>query len=353
MDELLHLAVAAGVMLRRAAGVAAVALLVVLATAGPASAHAGTVQATNYQPRIKGLPTIAGIGVRIVESGWQLELTNRTGDEVVVLGYQNEPYLRVGAGGVFANRFSPAVYLNAPGGVAPPPFANPDASPVWDRLDDGKTVRWHDHRLHWMAGTPPEVVRSPGHRHVVARWEIPLWVGQRDTSFRGDILYEPSPPAWPWLLAAIVLAAAVVGARRFGAREVLVAAVLVVIAADVIRVAGLSLVVSGGAGAVVREAVHIGTLDFVGWGLGLVAVVRLLTRHADGRVAAGAAGLLLAMVGGVLEWRDLGRSNLAVATPPLLARGCVAATVGLGLGLAALVLLDTAWPTRRVTATTT
>jgi hypothetical protein len=118
------------------------------------------------------------------------------------------------------------------------------------------------------------------------------------------------------------------------------------VAADVLRVTGLSFVVAGTTGDRLRQAADVGTVDLVGWGLGIAAVVRLAARRPDGRIAAGLAGLVLAIVGGILEWGDLGRSQLAVSTPTGVARACIAVVAGLGLGLAGSVLWDAYRPRR-------
>jgi hypothetical protein len=192
-----------------------------------------------------------------------------------------------------------------------------------------------------MTTAPPAVHDHPNRQHHVTRWEIPVRDGDHTATIAGDILYVPGPPVWPWLLVAAVVAAAVVlAARRWGFRTVLLVAVLVLVAADVVRVAGLSLVVVGTPGDRFRQAANVGTVDLVGWGLGLAAAVRLWGRRPDGRVAAGFTGIVLAVVGGLLEWGDLGRSQLASATPAAVTRACVVTVIGLGLGVAAVVLLD-------------
>ncbi|MGH9032785.1 MAG: hypothetical protein ACRDZV_11725, partial [Acidimicrobiia bacterium] len=82
--------------------------------AAPAAAH-GTSgpDATNYETRVHEIsPPTPGLSVRAIDLGERLELRNTTGTDVVVLGYHDEPYLRVGPDGVFENRRSPAAYLN-------------------------------------------------------------------------------------------------------------------------------------------------------------------------------------------------------------------------------------------------
>ena len=182
---------------------------------------------------------------------------------------------------------------------------------------------------------------------MVARWDIPMRVAAEPVSVTGDIVYVPGPSAWPWALGGLALVALVLlSARRFGARRVLPIALVVLVAIDVTRVAGLTFIVVGGAGARLRQAADVGVVDLVGWGLGLAAAVRVRRRRLDGPMAAGVAALLLAIVGGLLDWSDIGRSQLAVATPAVLARACIAAVAGIGLGLALAVLVETSRPRR-------
>ena len=54
-----------------------------------------------------------GLRVDVVDAGSRLELENRTGETVQVLGYSDEPYLRIERDGVFENRRSPTLYANA------------------------------------------------------------------------------------------------------------------------------------------------------------------------------------------------------------------------------------------------
>lgn len=326
--------------MRRALSVVTLAVVALLASAAPAAAHAGAVQATDYIARIRERPRLAGLTVRVVEAGGRLEVTSRR-IEVVVLGFEGEPYLRIGPDGVHENRRSPAVYLNADrsGGVAPPPEADPAAEPRWVRVADGPTARWHDHRIHWMASDPPAVQDAPEEPHVVDRWALPIRTGDRELRATGDILYQPGPSTWPWVVVAGTLALLVVLASRLGrARRAVVAAAAVLLVADVGRVAGLVLIVAGDAGERLAQAIDVGLLPLVGWGIALAGVARLLRGHHDGRLAIGFAGLLLAIVGGLLEWGDLGRSQLAVAGPDDLGRLCTGVVAGTGLGLAATVL---------------
>ena len=323
-------------MRRLGAGVA-IAVLVLVAAAPPASAHTGKVVATDYRSVITQGLSVPGVRIRMIEAGGRVELSNHASFDVVVLGYENEPYLRVGRAGAFQNRRSPAVYLNATrtGGTTPPPDVDAKAAPQWVRLGASPVVRWHDHRTHFMGG--------PALPDRVTPWTVSLVVDGGLTAVHGQLVHVPGPASWPWIAVALAFAGAVVVAvRRFGARGALLVGVALLLAADVVRVGGLSFEVVGGLHATLAQAISVGVVDVVAWVLGVAAIVRIGARHHDGHLAAGITGVLLANVGGVLEWGDLGKSQLAVVTPPLVHRLCVAGVAGLGLGVAAAVLMDAA-----------
>jgi hypothetical protein len=76
----------------------------------PAQAHRADAPAgTDYRVTVTSVtPEVPDLTVRAIEAGAQLELTNRTGRTIEVLGYAGEPYLRIGPDGVFENLNSPA-----------------------------------------------------------------------------------------------------------------------------------------------------------------------------------------------------------------------------------------------------
>src|SRR5262245_15534487 len=191
----------------------------VVAFASPAGAHGiGGTQPTNYETTITRVdPPVPGVHVEVVDLGNRLRLTNDTSHDVVVLGYDGEPYLRVGPRGVFENRKSPATYLNrsrVPTGPAPA-SADSAAPPVWQRVSDASSATWHDHRAHWMGSDPPPAVqRDPGREHVIDRWTVGLRVGGRPVAVHGVLEWVPPPSPWPWVAIAVATAAIVVAASR-------------------------------------------------------------------------------------------------------------------------------------------
>jgi hypothetical protein len=319
----------------RAGIVVAVAALLVAVGAAPAAAHAvGGAQASNYQTRILSIePTVPGLTVEVADAGARLRLRNRTGREVMVLGYAGEPYLRVGPAGVFENRRSPATYLNRAriNPAPPPPDASADAPPLWRRIGDGDTVTWHDHRAHWMgASDPPQVKAAPNRTQVVVPgWQAELRVASQPVRVSGDLRWIPGPSPWPWLAIAVAwLLLVVVAGQRWP--QLLAVLTGLLIATDVVHTVGIWTGISASAAA--KAYASLGS--WAGWILGGLAIYRLLGPHprrASIYLLLGA--VLMADVGGIGDLGSLYRSQLAVALPDPLTRALVATTLGLGVGL--------------------
>ena len=98
--------------LRRGLVTAALALIVVLGLAGPAGADPA--KPTNYRSHVTSVkPTSSVIAVKVVGGDGFLDVNVEPGHEVVVSGYDGEPYLRFSKDGtVEENQSSPATYLN-------------------------------------------------------------------------------------------------------------------------------------------------------------------------------------------------------------------------------------------------
>jgi hypothetical protein len=181
-------------MMLRGRGLLAV-LAVALATAPAAFADAGS---PNYSSRLISVaPNVKGLSVRVVDGDDAIELRNRTGLNVMVPGYENEPYLRFLANGrVEVNENSPAKYLNEEryGGVTVPDSASAKAKPSWALISDGGTYTWHEHRVHWMSTKrPPKIEKSDGNKlEKVFDWVVPLSVGGDRVKASGTLWWVPS-----------------------------------------------------------------------------------------------------------------------------------------------------------------
>ena len=177
--------------------VLAAALLTAL-VASPAAAGHGDGAARGYTSRVTAVrPLVAGLSVEVLDGDDQLRLRNETGGEVVIEGYDDEPYLRFAAdGGVFRNANSPATYLNDDryGAVAVPASASKNAEPQWEQVTSENEYAWHDHRIHWMSRIDPPKVRAAKDKpHHVFNWTVPATAGGMPIAIEGSLEYAPPP----------------------------------------------------------------------------------------------------------------------------------------------------------------
>jgi hypothetical protein len=338
--------------LRRAGAGALVAVALVLATAGPAAAHtvSGTAP-TNYQSQIVSVaPKVSGVSLRLLDLGRKVELTNTGSDDIVVLGYNGEPYLRVGPTGVFENRRSPAVYLNQTANqtttktTAPPklpPQADAAAPPEWQKTSDNHYVRWHDRRTRWEGADPPAVRAAPDQQHLVGQWTIPMRSGTADRPVvaTGRINWVPGPSAVPWLLAALGLFALTVSLawrQRWG--PPLAGALAVLIAVDAVYSFASGAATGDAVVVTVLKVVGLGFISTLAWIGGIWAIGRLQRQHELGLLLAGMSGFVI----GLYSLGDtiiLGRSQVAYIFPAAAARAAVSVSMGVGVGLVVAVVL--------------
>jgi hypothetical protein len=159
-------------------------------------------------------PALSGLTLTILDSDDRLELDNRTGKPIVILGYQGEPYLAFRDGKVYRNSRSPATYLNDDrfGQVELPSEANAKAAPDWVEVGQRETYDWHDHRIHWMSKTlPPRVAAAKNERHHVFDWAVPGTLDGRPLTISGSLDYEPPPSGKPTVLSVVAVLISVMG----------------------------------------------------------------------------------------------------------------------------------------------
>jgi hypothetical protein len=198
---------------RKLVGAAMLAAMV-LAPAEPVFAHGGNGGASSdYRIEVTGFDGDAtGIEVRSVELGNRMQLTRTTAKDVEILGYEGEPYLRLDADGVFENINSPAHYINLDrfARKPTPASANAKASPNWVKLSSGTSVRWHDHRTHWMDTTPRQDVRdNPGVERVIfPANRVDLVVDGKHVAAIVRVTWLPPPSRIVWLAISSIAACA-------------------------------------------------------------------------------------------------------------------------------------------------
>lgn len=202
----------------------AAAALAALAAPAAAPAHSGN---PDMLSRVLSVtPPTEGVTLEVLNRDDALELVNRSGQDVVVMGYEKDPYARVLADGtVQVNRRSSATYLNEErfAGAEVPAIVDKDAPPEWRTLNKTGRFDWHDHRMHYMVEdqVPPQVKDRDVHQKV-NDWSVPISIGGREGAIGGELLWTPQDTGGgvpvPAIAGLVVLvaggAAAVVAARR-------------------------------------------------------------------------------------------------------------------------------------------
>lgn len=327
------------IRMRRIVLTVVIAASILMAGASPALAHtvAGT-GATNYKTTLRFVkPALDGLRVKVIEAGSRLEVSYAGSGEVVVQGYQGEPYLRIGDKGVFENLKSPATYINKTrNGVNPPTDTDPKAAPQWHKISDDHVARWHDHRIHFMGNIdPPPVRNAPGVRHPITDWTLTITKGARTVTAGGDLVWVPGPSSAPMLLLAALLLAllAFVGtrARPFVAIAI---ATAVLVAVDIVHSFAIGFANAGTFPQQLGRTFAGATVSIPAWIVGAGAVWFLARKRVDGFFAAVFCGLIVAVVGGLADNTVLSRSQVPFALSATLARLIVATSLGLGVGVA-------------------
>jgi hypothetical protein len=187
--------------------VVVLALTTLVVLAAPAHAHGRGTDASNYRSEVTDAPSIDGVEWAVHGGDELLLVVNKTGEELIVLGYDDEPYLRVGPDGAYENLRSRATYVNDDryGQVAVPAEADPGAEPEWSKISDRPRAIFHDHRIHWMSPSMPPQVTDPAETARIFDWEVPFVHAGEEQVVEGRLDWVPGPPAWPWPLLGIAL----------------------------------------------------------------------------------------------------------------------------------------------------
>lgn len=338
-------------MQRRARGVAvgivaaaAAAVMAVVATPAPAAAHtASSPRPTNYRTTLHGVtPRIAGVRVGTVDLDNLLQLANETSSDLVVLGYDGEPYLRIGPGGVYENLRSPATYLNRTRtGTTPVPDiarnARASTPPRWHRVSTGHTATWHDHRAHWMGTDPPAVVqRDPGAFHRIrARWTVALRYEDRPVVITGRLDWVPGPSGRPWVPVIVGLTAIGFAAAYRKRSDAAIAVVIAMVGLDLAHAIAAEVSRSGTGPAKTLQFLGDDFVSVIVWIATALTIRGLRRGDVVARYGLVLVGAMVALVTGFSDLSVLWKSQLATAGPNLVARFEVAAGLGLGLGVVA------------------
>ena len=296
------------------------AVLFALVGPGTAAAHlAGGASPTNSRSVVTEFrPAGSGVGVTVGLGGQFVRISDRDAEEIVVLGYRGEPFLRLWQQRVQVNpRSSTAVQT----GQLQRTAQSADADGQWVQLSDGDSVTWTDARID--ARSLPEGASGS--------WTLPLVVDGQPVTVLGTRTGLAAPLPWPWVAALGLVAAVVAALGWISGWHRPVSAVIV---AGVVAF-GLHMVGSG-------TAPQPGG-SFSGWVviavLGafclLVAGVTVLSTLRGTELAASRlpmmAVTLLLLAGTDLS--GLWNSQLPFAGPAVLDRGLLVVIYGIALGL--------------------
>jgi hypothetical protein len=186
----------------------ALGLVAVVAFAAPAPARADSARPTNYRSTVTELqPATDAVVVEVRGGDAFISIEQRRQVEIVVFGYQGEPYVRIDpSGSVSVNTNSPAYHLNDDryARVTVPKDVSADAEPKWLQVGDDGRYGWHDHRTHWMAPNPPPGVNQSVDS-LIQEWIVPIQVGGVPTNVLGTLVWEPTISPFPWFLVVAVI----------------------------------------------------------------------------------------------------------------------------------------------------
>ena len=200
-------------MRRRTLSLVVLAALVFPAVA---AAHAGK---PGYTATVTGIdPPVPGVSITVLDRDDRLRLESTGGQEIVILGYDGEPYLRFTPDGTYRNAHSPATYLNEDryAAVEPPADADPNAEPEWVEVSPRPIFEWHDHRIHWMSPIdPPQIRADPDTPRQVFTWDVPGTADAQPFTVSGSLDYAPPDSGPPWLALALPLAAVAIAGGGF------------------------------------------------------------------------------------------------------------------------------------------
>ena len=116
-----------------------------------------------------GLPSGVEVGILGGDALFHVQSLNH---EVMIPGYENEPYLKITKDNkVFINDGSTTAFLNGSryGNVDLSQFSKTD-DPQWRLIATDGSAMWHDHRVHWMSPKPPAAIDAEG---TVLEWKVP------------------------------------------------------------------------------------------------------------------------------------------------------------------------------------
>lgn len=148
-------------------------------------------------------PDLEGLDVRLVQGPVPVVYVRNDRSEVLeVLGAADEPFLRVGPQGVFANVMSPTYYSAGALTIKEvPAWADATAPPRWRRVSEQPVWAW----LEYRAAVSPELQQRDllgSSARTIQRWSSPMTLGGDPLGLQGRVRWVPPETSVPVALAA-------------------------------------------------------------------------------------------------------------------------------------------------------
>ena len=275
------------------------------------------------------------MSVEVVGGDSFLRVVAEPGHEVLIPGYEGEPYLRISADGtVEQNQRSPATYLNQDRyGRVDVSGIDADAEPEWVVIDDDGEIAWHDHRIHWMSPEPRE---GAVHGEEVLAWTVPMTVDGVEVTISGSLVLEEDISPLPWIALGVAAGAGLVAAGWARRRSLPVAAIGALVGSVAATISGWVEWTSQPEGVGASPAGAI--VPLVGLVAALFGVGALLLRR-PALASIGVLGSAAAVLGwGVLRFDVLTYPVLPTDLPAGVDRALTVVAVGLGVAAAVLAV---------------
>lgn len=327
-------------LLSRATTVLGLVVVMSVAGTGLASAHPVPVgvDPSNWRSSVTKVdPHVAGLSIRLGDDAQRLTVSVAGPVDLVVLGYDDEPFVRVNAQGVWLNQRSTTTWSVAGPSAVQPGDVDDHARPRWTQVSQVPSWRWHDARTHWPGyEVPPPVQRHPERRQFVEAWFVPIVVNGTTGLVTGRLDWVPGPNPAPG--AALILGplAALVAtglARRW--RLAAATALVTVTVVDVVHAAGMVAGRIGGTWTRLAALPDHGVPNLLLW-VGLLVCAAAILRRRHLTAALYAAAMLAATVflaDGVPSVALVWRSQAITGLPVMVDRYLVAVLTGASLGL--------------------
>lgn len=187
-------------------------LVLLVLPAAPAAAHKSSSHDFESIPE-EIVPQALGAGItfEMLDYDSQIRLRNDGGREVVVKGYEGEPYARLDPGGaVYLNSRSPAFYLNQDRYARTPvdPSADPKAPPKWVRQATEGEFTWFDRRTHAMQTGVPPGIEDTAQPEAVRSYGIPMEVDGQPAELEGTLYWSGQSEFPMGIVAGLLVATA-------------------------------------------------------------------------------------------------------------------------------------------------